>query len=205
MAQDTIVGSDSVKEALKSKTNNDIAELFTLYNSLVASGLPSAVFHDPMWADLLEDGTTPPDAAADLTVSNKTWRYRDFDHAQTEDAFFSLLIPSGYGTVKYRVMGAITNSTGPSDEGVAFTLAGYSVGDNDALSGTFGTAVTITKTGMTFSQNDIFFTDWSGELTITDAAEGELACFQFTRDHDHADDDYGQKIGVIAVILDWNA
>ena len=69
---------------------------------------------------------------------------------------------------------------------------------------TYGTPITVTKTAWTAVQYDVFLTDWSAAITITDIAQYEEAIFKFTRDHDHASDDYGQKLAVEKVIINWN-
>lgn len=225
MGIETYSGNDVVRDVILTKlAANDLVELFATLaevatargvyanlnariaaiDALIAGGLPEAAFIDPIFADLMMDGATPPDAAEDFTTNNKTKRCRTFDTAQTEDVMFALTVPPGYGTVKYRVAGLVQHATGPSSEGVAFTLEGACAGDNDDLDVTYGTAVTVTKTAWTASQYDVFLTDWSDAITITDIAAYEEAIFKFTRDHDHASDTYGQKLAVEKVILNWN-
>lgn len=148
------------------------------------------------------DGTAAPDALDDRDT-RKPYQYRTFAHDSTEDVNFVWFVPSDLSgdttAIQYRVKYLVTAATGPSNEGLAFTLAGVSLGDNDATNGTKGTAVTVTDTAITAAQHDILITDWSGDVTVTNLAAGEIAELAFTRDHDHASDDYAQVVGVLAV------
>ena len=153
-----------------------------------------------------EDGTSAPDATELYQQTNGTARVRKFAGDSTQDVLIPWDVPEdcdGSVAIQYKVSGYITESTTPSAEGVAFTLEGYSVGDNDPLNGTFGTAVTLTKTSMTYTEGDKFQTDWSSNVSITDLAAGETAHLKFTRDHDHASDTYVQKIGVYLITIKY--
>ena len=97
----------------------------------------------------------------------------------------------------YRVHYLIVNATGPSaTEGVAFSLAGASMGDNDATNAAKGSAVTITDDELNAAQWDYMVTDWSSAVTITNAAAGEMAELNLERTTANAVDDYGQDVGV---------
>ena len=146
-----------------------------------------------------EDGSSAPDANELYQQTNGTARLRRFAGDSTQDVLIPWDVPEdcdGSIAIQFKVIGYITESTTPSAEGVAFTLEGYSIGDNDALNGTFGSVVTLTKTDMTYTEGDRFSTDWSSNVSITNLAAGETAQLKFTRDHDHASDTYVQKIGV---------
>lgn len=146
-----------------------------------------------------EDGSSAPDATELYQQTNGAARVRKFAGDSTQDVLISWDVPEdcdGSQAITFKVVGYITESTPPSAEGVAFTLEGYSIGDNDPLNGTFGTAVTLTKTSMTYLEGDRFSTDWSSNVSITNLAAGETAQLKFTRDHDHASDTYVQKIGL---------
>jgi len=201
---DQLSGNQAVNDCLDSIIA-DLGELADDVNTLTASGLPVAAYLDPIYADLMFDGATPPDAAESITVDNRTKRVRQFSGSATQDVFFSMTVPPGYGTVKFRVAGLFTNATGPSDEGMAYRLSGFCVADGGAFSAAFGTAVTVIKTGLTEDQYDTFLTDWSGALTLPGIAGYKEACFKFERVHDHASDTYGQKAGVEKIIINWNA
>jgi hypothetical protein len=95
----------------------------------------------------------------------------------------------------------ITSATAPTtDEGVAFSLAGASIGDSDATNPTKGTAVTITDDlSSGYAQWDHVVTSWSAAVTITDAAAGEMAELNLERTTGDASDDYAQNVGVAFV------
>lgn len=170
-------------------------------NSVDAVNIADWYAYDILPIGWAEDGTAAPDAIDDTT--RDPLAYRTFAADSTEDVNFVWFVPSDLSgdttAVQYRVKYLVTNATGPSNEGVAFTLAGVSLGDNDATNAAKGTAVTITDTAITADQHDILITGWSGDVTVTNIAAGEIAELAFTRDHDHASDDYGQVVGVLAL------
>ena len=151
---------------------------------------------------LAADGAAAPDALDDRST-RKPYQYRTFAHDSTEDVNFVWFVPSDLSgaTIQFRVKYLVTHATGPSAEGVAFTLAGISLGDNDLTNAAKGTAVTIADTAITAAQHDILITDWSGDVTITNLTAGDIAELNLTRDHDHASDTYAQVVGVLAVEL----
>ena len=168
-------------------------------NAITAGKIADWYAYDVLPIGWAEDGTAAPDAIDDTT--RDPLAYRTFAADSTEDVNFVWFVPSDLSgsTVQYRVKYLVTNATGPSNEGVAFAVAGVSAGDNDATNAAKGTAVTVTDTAITAAQHDILITDWSGDLTITALAAGEVAELSFNRDHDHASDDYGQVVGVLAL------
>ncbi len=148
----------------------------------------------------MEDGTSAPDALDDTT--RDPFAYRTFASDADEDLNFVWFVPADLSgsTIQFRVKYIITNATGPTaDEGVAFGLSGVSVGDNDATNGAKGTVVVVTDDALNAAQHDILVTGWSGDVTITNLAAGELAECALIRDVSDAVDDYGQVVGVIAV------
>jgi hypothetical protein len=148
------------------------------------------------------DGTAPPDLLNDRDT-RKPYQYRTFAHDSTKDVNFVWFVPSDLSstvaTIQYRVKYIVTAATGPSDEGVAFSLAGVSLGDGDATNGAKGTAVVVTDTAITAAQWVMLVTGWSGNVTVTNLAADEVAELAFNRVHDDAADDYGQSVGVVAV------
>ncbi len=152
------------------------------------------------------DGTAAPDAAAAVTSGNGKVMARTFAGDSSEDVIIPWAVPPDIylsDGIKYQVVCVVTAATGPSAEGVVFSLSGYCVGSGDALGGTFGAEVLSSKTAMTEDQYDIVITDQSGKVTISDLAAGELAELKLYRDHDHADDTYVQLIGVIGIHLEY--
>jgi len=147
----------------------------------------------------MKDGSSPPDALDDGTTRSP-YAYRTFDNTADEDLNTIWFVPSDLSgsTVQFRVKYLITNATGPSAEGVAFGLSGVSIGDNDATNAAKGTVVVVTDTS-TAVQHDILITDWSGNVTITGLAAGEVAELALIRDVSDAADDYAQVVGVFAL------
>jgi hypothetical protein len=147
------------------------------------------------------DGTSAPDALND--TGRKPWKYRTFASDADEDVNFVWQIPSdatvgaSANNFWYRVHYLVTAATGPTaSEGVAFSLAGASMGDNDATNAAKGSAVTITDDELNAAQWDYMVTDWSSAVTITNAAAGEMAELNLERTTGDDVDDYGQDVGV---------
>jgi hypothetical protein len=174
-----------------------------------------AIANDAVQADDIEDfyayelipiawatgGSTAPTAIN--SASRGPWAYREFSNSADQDVNFVWQIPSdatvGASTNNfwYRVHYLVTNATGPSAaEGVAFSLAGVSMGNNDATNASKGTAVTITDDELNASQWDYLVTDWSSAVTLTNAAAGEMTEINLERTTADAVDDYGQVVGV---------
>jgi len=153
-----------------------------------------------------EDGSSAPDAAALVTDGNGNLRSRTFDSTAAETLVVPWECPPNCvltAGITYRVKFIVTEATGPSSEGVVFKMSGYSSGNGDAMNGTFATAIATSKaTGLTESQYDLVFTEWStANLTITDEAVGETIFFEFQRDPTDSDDTYGQDVGVYMIQL----
>jgi len=179
-------------------SSNPTTKRITFSNMAAGLGVP-VYGYSFIPIEYAEDGSSAPDASELYQQTNGVVRLRRFSGTSTQDVLVPWDVPEdcdGSYAIQYKVVGFVTESTTPSSEGVAFTLEGYSVGDNDALNGTYGTATTLTKTSMTYTEGDMFQTEWSSNVTITDLANSEIAQLKFTRDHDHASDTYAQKIGV---------
>lgn len=157
------------------------------------------------WA---EDGVTATaDGAEKITSGNGRLRVRQFSGTVTQDVLFPWKVPNDLVVsdgIKFAVGCLVTNATGPSSEGVVFRLSGFSVGDGDAINGTFGAAVVSSETGMTHAQYDTFETGLSDKVTITALAQGELAFLKLDRQYDHASDTYGQKIGAYGITIQYS-
>jgi hypothetical protein len=111
------------------------------------------------------------------------------------------------GTIKFRVIGYVTAATAPADtEVVAFSIAGCSNGNSDALGCTAGTAVTssLTIAGSGYAQNDRLATDWSGAVTVTDLAAGETVQAILIRLADSTDT-YAQDFAVAGIEIKYIA
>jgi hypothetical protein len=151
------------------------------------------------------DGATAPDALATVTSGTDKVNARTFAGDGTEDVLITWQVPSDIVAatgIKYRVVMVVTNATGPSNEGISFDMAGFSLGEGDALDGTLGTTQESNITARTDAQYDKIATGWSAAMTgthITDLTAGETVVFKLERDHDDADDTYAQVIGVVGI------
>ena len=153
------------------------------------------------------DGTSAPDALD--TTTFPPYAYRTFDYSADEDvSFLWFTLPEldvDLATVEYRVTYLVTEDTGPSSEGVAFSLAGGWVGDGEAINPTLGTSVALVETGLSASQGTLLVTDWSAPVTLSGTSvPGHVAEFNFLRSTSHASDTYEQLVGVVKIELKLN-
>jgi hypothetical protein len=153
------------------------------------------------------DGAAAPAALADLASTRKV-KIRDFDGAANKDLEFMWDVPANYvGGVKFLVIGYVSAATAPGDtDVVAFSLAGCSIGNSDALGCTLGTAQTssLTVSGTGYAQYDRLATAYSSEITVTDIAAGESAHFKLTR-LATTTDTYAQLFGVAGIRIKYQA
>ena len=151
-----------------------------------------------------EDGVSPPSAAEPLTINSRTVRIRKFQGTTLDqDCTFAWQAPLNFSgtTIKARIIFFISEATGPSAEGVVFTISCFSLGDGDSLDGTYGTAIISEKTGITASQYYREATAWSADISTLIA--GETIIFNVARTQSHVDDTYGQSVGVFALELKY--
>jgi len=170
-------------------------------NSVAAADIIDMYAYDSVPVAWMKDGAVAP-AALDDGTTRSPYAYRDFDSATDEDLNFIWFVPADLsGTViQYRVYYMITNATGPgATEGVAFSLSGASMGDNEVSNATKGTAVTVTDDALSATQYDVMITGWSTDVTVTGIAAGEAAELNISRSTADAIDDYLQDVGVFMV------
>jgi len=170
-------------------------------NAVDASMINDWYAYDEIPVAWMQDGTSAP-AALDDASTRSPFVYRDFDDEADEDLNFVWFVPADLSgsTIQYRVKYLITNATGPSaTEGVAFGLSGVSAGNNDATNGTKGTVVVVTDDTLNAAQHDVMVTGWSGDVTVTSLAAGEVAEMALIRDVSDTVDDYAQDVGVLSV------
>ena len=153
------------------------------------------------------DGTSAPDAIDSTTFP--PYVYRTFDYSADEDVdFLWFKLPEldvDLATVEYRVTYLVTEATGPSSEGVVFSLAGGWVDNGETINPTLGTAVALVDPGLIASQGTLLVTDWSDPVTLSGASvPGHVAEFHFIRSTGHASDTYEQLVGVVKIELKLN-
>lgn len=156
--------------------------------------------------DWAEDGAAPPEAAAAVASGTGAIRGRNFASDSSEDVIINWRVPSliyEASGITYKVHTVVTNATGPSSEGVVFSLSGFSLGSNDGIDGTYGSEVTSSFSSNTASQYDVLDTDESAAVTVTDLMRDEVAMLKLYRDHDAAGDDYAQDIAVTGITIKY--
>jgi hypothetical protein len=118
-------------------------------------------------------------------------------------------VPSDWnGTLYFQVVGWITSATAPiANEGVAFSLAGFSLGQGDAINGAFGAAAMSKIANMgeegVDTQYDRFITAISAAVVVTDILARETAMLRVQREVGEVEDDYVQDVGVSGVVLHY--
>lgn len=147
--------------------------------------------------------SSPPSAITYIIKNSWDVPVRKFSGTATEDIKIQFQLPDDLAsaTVKFKVVGFVTESTAPSSEGLAFTLAGATIGDAAVPPASAGSAITVSVTGRSDAQYTKIETGWSDSVIITGIGSGETFFANFTRDHDHADDDYEQDFGVYMVYV----
>jgi len=134
-------------------------------------------------------------------------RIRDFDGVASEVVCASIIVPPDIvvsAGLRARVIGVISNATGPSAEGVYFQFGFWCSGDTDSMSPS-GTPLLdfVSKTGMTLSQYEMWFTDFCTGGVPLDFAAGKMLFLLYGRDPTDPSDTYGQDIGVTGIEIEW--
>lgn len=128
-----------------------------------------------------DDSVTAPAAAAEIGTTSMIGR--SFAEDADNGVVFFWKVPNDYvGGIKFRVNYAIdTNAS--ADETVAFGLSGCSIGNSDAIACSEGTAVNVTQELTTDEDTgELLITSYSGEVTVTNIAAGEIVKLLFIRD-----------------------
>ena len=122
----------------------------------------------------------------EISSSQPELKVLDFDPSSDESAQFSVAFPKSWneGVITFR---AFFTVTGTNSGTVSWALSGVSMGDNDTIGASFGTAVAPTAKAHSGASNDINITAESGNVTISNAAVDEYVFFNIQRDTD--DDD----------------
>lgn len=188
----TITDDSTIKEALQ-----EIETELELKAPAIQYG-----YSPPIPIGWFNGGSSPPDAIDYDTRPPHS--YRTFASDADEDLNCSWFVPSDMSTttttIQFRVKYLITEATGPTAaEGVAFGLSGVSAGDNDITNFTKGTVVVVQDDALNATQWDLLITPWSGDVTVSGIAAGEVAELALIRDVSDTVDDYAQVVGVIAI------
>lgn len=158
------------------------------------------------WA---QDGLAPPDTIENLDANNGSVQIRKFDDTLDQDVIVPWVVPSDFSgtTVSYRIIYYISETTAPgAGERVDFGLKGAAIADGESLDVTYGTPIeTFKSMTVTDIQNDVMYTGWSSNLTITGIAAGKTAVINVYRDaNDATNDTYDQKVGVMGIEIKYS-
>ena len=139
-------------------------------------------------------------ALTETTAARPDMYTLDFDASSDENAQFSVAFPSYWneGTITYK---AYWTTTATDTDGVAWSLAGVAVSDNDTIDVVFGTAVVVTDDALGAAE-DLMVTAESGAVTIAGSpAAGDLCYFNIERDVSDANDDMAEDAKLIGIKL----
>ena len=139
-------------------------------------------------------------ALTETTAGRPDMYTLDFDASSDENAQFSVAFPSYWneGTITYK---AYWTTTVTDTDGVAWSLAGVAVSDNDTIDVVFGTAVVVTDDALGAAE-DLMVTAESGAVTIAGSpAAGDLCYFNIERDVSDANDDMAEDAKLIGIKL----
>lgn len=124
----------------------------------------------------------------------------DFDTTTVEYAQFAVAMPKKWneGTVTFKAYWSHAATT--TNFGVAWSLQGLAVSDDDAIAQAYGTAITVTDTGGT--TNDLYVTAESSAVTIagTPAAE-DMVFFRVARETGNGSDNMAIDARLMGIML----
>ena len=192
----------AAKEAI-----GDIATLFAGSGVTAASSVISndVIGKQSMWVPAVamyptNTGGCAAIALTETTAARPDMYTLDFDASSDENAQFSVAFPSYWneGTITYQ---AYWTTTATDTDGVAWSLAGVAVSDNDTIDVAFGTAVVVTDDALGAAE-DLMVTAESGAVTIAGSpAAGDLCYFNIERDVSDANDDMAEDAKLIGIKL----
>jgi hypothetical protein len=155
-----------------------------------------------------EDNATGTAPAAAAEVGTTSIIARSFaEDADNVVAFFWQVDPEWTAGLKYRVY-YVLNGNASANNTVVFDLAGCSVGNSDSLACAQGAAVEVSDELTTDDdQYELMVTGWSGAVTVTNLAVGEIAKLVLWRDvaGGSAEDDYGDHALVVGIEIKYQA
>jgi hypothetical protein len=173
-----------------------------------SGGLPVKVAgKESMWIPALAmNPTVTNGCASHATVETTSGRpdmiVLDFDKDSDEFAQFSIAFPKSWdeGTITYQVYWAGIAAT----TGVAWTLAGVAVSNNETIDVAFGTAVVIQDDAQG-AVEEVCVTAESGAVTIagTPAAD-DLCFFAISRDVSDSNDDMAGDARLLGIKIFFN-
>lgn len=154
-----------------------------------------------------DDATVTAPGAVTEIATTSTLFGRSFVEDADNGVVFWWNVPEDWvAGFKYRVYYAIETDAG-ADETVAFSVAGCSVGNTDAIACTVGTPVVLSDELTTdYDAGELIISDWSTEVTVTNLAAGEMARLLFIRDISEDDyDDASDNVIVVGIEVKYKA
>ena len=115
------------------------------------------------------------------TATNKVMiKTLDYDTTTQEFAQFQIQMPKSWNESTVTFVAVWSHASTSTNFGVAWSLAGLALSDDDAQDTAFGTAIVVTDTGGT--TNDLYRTSESSAVTISNTpAENDVVTFQIAR------------------------
>jgi hypothetical protein len=144
--------------------------------------------------------TSGPASAQLAAAGGQNYSVLDFDATADEFAHFQVAFPKSWnlGTVTFQVF---WSSTATDTDGVAWALEGAATSDNEAITGSWGTAVVVTDDAQSAAA-ELYVTAESGAVTIGGTpADDDLIFFRVSRDVSDANDDMTEDARLIGIKL----
>jgi hypothetical protein len=144
--------------------------------------------------------TSGPASAQLAAAGGQNYSVLDFDATADEFAHFQVAFPKSWnlGTVTFQVF---WSSTATDTDGVAWALEGAATSDNEAITGSWGTAVVVTDDAQSAAA-ELYVTAESGAVTIGGSpADDDLIFFRLSRDVSDANDDMTEDARLIGIKL----
>ncbi|PWJ93515.1 uncharacterized protein DUF2793 [Mesorhizobium loti] len=150
---------------------------------------------------MLAATTNGPSTGQVETSSNKVnFSVLDFDATTAEQAWFDIAMPKGWdeGTVTFQ---AWWTTSATDTDGVAISLAGVAMSDNEALDTAVGTPVVVTDDAQSGAL-ELLVTAESSAVTIAGSpVEGDLCLFRVQRVVSDGNDDMSEDMRLIGIKL----
>lgn len=136
----------------------------------------------------------------ETATNDVTFPVLDFDATTAENAWFTVAMPKGWdeGTVTFQ---AWWTTSATDTDGVAISLAGVALSDNEALDTAVGTPIVVTDDAQSAAL-ELLVTAESAAVTIAGTpAEGDMCFFRVQRVVSDGNDDMTEDMRLIGIKL----
>ncbi|PNX50391.1 MAG: hypothetical protein BV456_06840 [Thermoplasmata archaeon M8B2D] len=195
-------------------TNFAIGTKITLYRPTWVTSLATNQYKKiRVLAKDFVDGSPAPSSLTTINNGDGSFEVRKFDPSTEEFLIKKWTVPEDYAGHNYLFVdftSVITEATAPtSGQGVAYRLAIYKVDKNGGnLNGTYGSNIVSSIANLNSinvnSQYDIFRLD-KILVEVSNLESGDSLMFKISRYVGHADDDYGQDIGLVSMQIQYRS